>query len=697
MELLKEKEYDFRERLEKLYDENALLKGKEKGLGEISFENGVKFINVKGLPLETATKEFKEFLLVEGGVAKDKEELTIEFIWEKESLGEFAEFKGRVITVNEDKIVINAFDERGSAQAIYDIEKMLKLNESLFLAKGEYKNKPAFSPRMVHSSYGLDIYPDNYLQNLVKEGVDSIILFISGVNRNRMGSFDFNDVIDRANKYGLDTYAYSCIKNVDGKKGSFMSPYGEEGKKAYEEVYTKFFDAHPGFKGMIFVGESIEFPSKDPNVDPVTYDGVKDDDNLPSSKPSPGWWPCEDYTVWLDVVKGAIRKSKPDAEIIFWTYNWGYVNKEARIRLIEKLPTDISLLVTYEMFEKYKLGKNYVMGCDYSLAFAGPGKYFLSEAEAAKKRGITLYTMSNSGGRTWDFGILPVEPVPEQWKARYDSMLKCREDYDLKGLMECHHYGFTPSFISRFEYYCFTIDGERRNYNTDEMLLRAMKEYFGDNAEKVREEMRLMTDVIKTYPPTDEMQYGPMRIGTAYPLCLTKDTKPKEEENLMFGLKICFNTLSTWDLGRFAPFSLRINNEIKLHKKNVERLKKIIKGLEAIENPNKNLLLLINTIKYIKCMFITTINAYEFYIERKKLMIAPTKRELGKVTQRIRKIANREIENARESIEYAEKDSSIGYEPSMGYVASPKRIEWKIKQVNYMLNAELTKYEQNLD
>jgi hypothetical protein len=78
-------------------------------------------------------------------------------------------------------------------------------------------------------------------------------------------------------------------------------------------------------------------------------------------------------------------------------------------------------------------------------------------------------------------------------------------------------------------------------------------------------------------------------------------------------------------------------------------------------------------------------------------MIAPTKRKLGAITARIRKIANREIENARESIEYAEKDSSIGYEPSMGYVASPKRIEWKIKQVNYMLNAELTKYEQNLD
>ena len=348
------------------------------------------------------------------------------------------------------------------------------------------------------------------------------------------------------------------------------------------------------------------------------------------------------------------------------------------------------------MFEKYKLGRTQVMGCDYSLAVAGPGKYFISEAEAAKKRGIKLYAMSNSGGRTWDFGMLPVEYVPEQWKKRYDAMLKCREDYNLKGVMECHHYGFTPSFISRFEYYAFTITDDKRNYDTDSCLLIAMKERFGENAEKVREVMRKMTAVIETYPPTDEMQYGPMRIGTAYPLCLNENLKPKEEENLLFGLKICFNTLHPLDLGRFAPFSMRVRSDIKLHKENIKRISKIISELEEISNPNVELLRLINTIKYMKCMFATCKNAYEFYIERHKLMIAETKREINKTTSKIRRIAQNEIENAKESIEYAEKDSSIGYEPSMGYVASPKRIAWKIKQVNRMLKAELSVYERNL-
>lgn len=690
MELKLENKYDFRERLLKLYDEGAIVAEREKETNEISFKSGVVFENVNGKVLKKATEEFKEFLKVEGEIKDCKEDaVVIKFIKDDNELGEFATFKGRAITVTDKEVIINGYDERGCAQALYDIEKELKRNKAPYLAKGERKKRPAFSPRMVHSAYGLDIFPDNYMLNLVKDGVDSIVLFCKGVNENRVGEFDFNDVIERAESFGLDTYAYCSFVN-------FVSPFDEDAEEKYEKVYTEFFRAHNGFKGMIFVGESVEFPSRDKNVEPVYfYDrqnaGVED-----SGKPGPGWWPCEDYPDWLDLVKRSIRKAKPDAEIIFWTYNWGYVNKEARIRLLEKLPTDISLLVTYEMFERYKLGGNRVLGCDYTLAVVGPGKYFISEAEVAKKRGIKLYAMSNSGGRTWDFGMLPVEPVPEQWKARYEALLKSREDYSLSGLMESHHYGTTPSFISRFEYYCFTITEDKRNYNTDECLNLALREYFGENALQVRQAMKGMTEVIRTYPPTDEMHYGPMRIGTAYPMCLVKDMKPEEEKGLMFGLWICFNTLKPWDIGRYSPFSLRVRNEIKLHKKNVKRLEKIISELESIKEPNEELLRLINTVKYMKCMFITCINSYEFYIEKNKLMLCERVIDVKRCTAKIRKLAENEIKNAEESIEYASKDSSIGYEPSMGYVASPDRIEWKIKQVKYMLRCELSNYEKNL-
>ena len=48
-------------------------------------------------------------------------------------------------------------------------------------------------------------------------------------------------------------------------------------------------------------------------------------------------------------------------------------------------------------------------------------------------------------------------------------------------------------------------------------------------------------------------------------------------------------------------------------------------------------------------------------------------------------LARREIENAREVIPDVERDSRLGWEPSMEYVAGRWHIEWKIRQVENTL------------
>ncbi len=53
---------------------------------------------------------------------------------------------------------------------------------------------------------------------------------------------------------------------------------------------------------------------------------------------------------------------------------------------------------------------------------------------------------------------------------------------------------------------------------------------------------------------------------------------------------------------------------------------------------------------------------------------------------------NVEIENAKESIPYLEVDSRLGWEPSMEYIASPDRIDWKIKIMLYIMRGELKWY-----
>ena len=162
-------------------------------------------------------------------------------------------------------------------------------------------------------------------------------------------------------EYGVDVYAYSYLV-------SDMHPDDPEAKAYYDKLYGSVFKACPSFKGIVMVGESVEFPSRDPHTTGKSH-RTPSADGLPNSKPTPGWWPCEDYPQWLTLVRDTVRSYKPDADIVFWTYNWGYVEESYRLALLDHLPTDISLLVTFEMFEKIKTGAVTSTCVDYTLMF----------------------------------------------------------------------------------------------------------------------------------------------------------------------------------------------------------------------------------------------------------------------------------------------------------------------------------------
>lgn len=70
-----------------------------------------------------------------------------------------------------------------------------------------------------------------------------------------------------------------------------------------ENLYD--FRKHP-FKGVVFVGESVEFPSKDPHSTGAPH-RQKPADGIPNGKMSPGWYPCYDYAQWIALVRDTIR------------------------------------------------------------------------------------------------------------------------------------------------------------------------------------------------------------------------------------------------------------------------------------------------------------------------------------------------------------------------------------------------------
>jgi len=688
MELKKERKYEFRKRMRQVHKRDIRDLSVIKNEGDFEFSNGISIC----LPDEydeviyTAAKDFTDYLFVSMGVSS------------RICYGEEAALVLKVDKViDEDYIidlkngVMTGKSSRALAQALYCLEDKMNIRKAPFASCETIKHTFMFSPRMVHSGYALDEFPDEHLAEIAHAGMDAILLFVKDVNFTTAGFLDFNDLIARAQKYGIDVYAYSYLK-------SELHPDDEGAQQFYDNLYGRLFRECPGFRGVILVGESVAFPSRDEHVaqgiDGEAIAGV------PQGKPKPCYWPCNDFPKWLDIVKKSIYKYKEDADIVFWTYNWGYVDEKARLELINALPTDISLMATYEMFENYPHGDIFQTCADYTLSFTGPGKYFTSEAEAAKKRGIRLYAMTNTAGLTWDIGTIPYEPFPYQWIERHKGMREAYEKWGLCGIMDSHHYGFWPSFIGDMAKQNFILE----NGDCEENLTNVLKARYGENIEKIKAALKNWSEGIKYYTPTDADQYGAFRVGPAYPLCLIKDVKPPSEEFAHFGNTIMevsypadYAPYTALPYGRGMLPSLRVKSEIASLEKMYSLIIDGVEILEAIENSCEELLYLINLGKYISCCVKSGINAKKWYMTVAKIKSEFDGDKIKDLIRDAKKLILEERENAVCAIKFVEYDSRLGYEPSMDYMADKEHIEWKIRHLDYVYEYEIKAYENGSD
>ncbi len=689
--LKKESNYDFRKRMLDVHKKNIRNKSLTLNNNETELSDGavICISENAGEVLTTAAHDFVHYLFTSmnvsarvqrGGSIPAENSVTVTTISETPiDMGSANGYKGFRADID-DTIHICGYDERGAAQGLYYLEERMTIRKAPFLKKETVFRKPEYSPQMVHSGYALDEYPDEHLSAIAHEGRDAILVFTKDVDVTPYGYLDFNELIHRAAKYGLDVYAYSYLP-------SERHPDDADAAEYYESIFGRLFEKCPGLKGISLVGESVVFPSKD---DKVCYN-ILDDDGLPVGKPLSGFWPCIDFPQWLELVKNTVRRHKPDADVIFWTYNWGRHPEEERIRLINELPTDISLMATFEMFEYYKIDDVCEQIADYSLRFEGPGKYFASEAAAAKKRGIRLYSMTNTGGLTWDFGVIPYQPMPYQWIRRFEEMRKAHDNWGLCGIMECHHYGFYPSFISKLGKFVFTD----RETSYEQQIRDAIAGEFGiEHIDEIDAALKLWSEAITYYTPTDNDMYGAFRIGPSYPFCLFVQTKPPAKSYSLHGNSIFHTTYNflfshevTFDKG--SPISLKLQPEINSLTTMKRLMDEGIGILEKIENPGDEILYLLNLGKFISVSIQTGLNAKEWYRLISRMNACEDKAVFTKIVDDMEALLRAEIENAKSGIELVEYDSRLGWEPSMEYMTDREHIEWKIRQVNYVINTEL--------
>ena len=379
-----------------------------------------------------------------------------------------------------------------------------------------------------------------------------------------------------------------------------------------------------------------------------------------------------------------------------WSYNWGYTPKEDRLKLIENLPKHISLLVTFEMWEWFvdENGNKYKVD-DYSVSFPGPAQVFLDEAQKAKELGIKLYAMANTGGKTWDIGPVPYLPCPQQWQKRYEGLRECNFKYNLSGLMECHDYGWAPSFLTLFTKNAFTT-----NSISDSKMLEAIaRRDYGKEYEKAIDAWNCFSEGMSLVVASGKDQYGPYRCGPTYPLLFDQTTEELDIPSVDWARhpngQIWFPVYceDVWS----DPKSLimryrRLCAVIELFEKGLGLLEEAKKKLGA--DYGSEISKQIALVRFMYCTYRTTSNVILWQIAKKLLIAIKEKKEqdnmeilfdaigvkektMEELASFMKQIAENETKNTLMAVKCWEEDSIIGFEASEEYVFDNELAEWK--------------------
>ena len=91
--------------------------------------------------------------------------------------------------------------------------------------------------------------------------------------------------------------------------------------------------------------------------------------------------------------------------------------------------------------------------------------------------------------------------------------------------MECHHYGFMPSFISEIGKEAFTVETDASGLERS-LAGIAARDFGAVNAVAVLETWRDWSDAFVYHSAYGQDLYGPIRTGPSYPLVLPGEDVP---------------------------------------------------------------------------------------------------------------------------------------------------------------------------
>ena len=212
------------------------------------------------------------------------------------------------------------------------------------------------------------------------------------------------------------------------------------------------------------------------------------------------------------------------------------------------------------------------------------------------------------------------------------------------------------------------------------------------------------------YIASNEDQYGPWRVGPAYPFIFQpsisrtmadKEIKFPTAPHAHFGHCIIKTFYRPYENSEQTPGFLRYPVEIRSLQKMLDLwnkgLAEAVLAIEKADVKKKDEAKRLEALgHFIRNAVITTIHIKEWWRANIAMQASSTAEEAEKYLDEIEKIAAEEVENVKDTIPVVEFDSRLGWEPSMEYVCDKWHLEWKLRQIESALR-ETTAYRRMLN
>ena len=250
-----EQNYDFLKRFREIHQPGRRTVFRPAGSGEIEITSGWYLsIEPDSAAALRAVYDFQDYMQQSMGLSlpvRSKETDRRIIYFRKNPV--FVKRGAFEVRVTEDCIEILGDDERGILRGGIYLEDLMNLAEGPYLKTGIFRKEPALRMRLVHSGSGIDDFPDWQLNAILHAGFTAIDLFVRDIDVNGRHEYcNINDLIERAESYGLDTILYNYMK-------CFKHPDDPDAEQCFDAIYGNLFRHYPQAAGITLVGETWNF------------------------------------------------------------------------------------------------------------------------------------------------------------------------------------------------------------------------------------------------------------------------------------------------------------------------------------------------------------------------------------------------------------------------------------------------------